>query len=100
MIEVIKEFGWNYVSVVHTETDYGTTGYEALVKHAAKEKNLCLADPLVIHDNNYEDVITKLQANTMTKVVVVFADRKPAGELLEAAKRKNALKFIWVGSDA
>ena len=100
MIEVIKEFGWNYVSVVHTETDYGTTGYEALVKHAAKENNLCLADPLVIHDNNYEEVITKLQANTMTKVVVVFADRKPAGELLEAAKRKNALRFIWVGSDA
>jgi metabotropic X receptor len=99
MIEVTKDFGWNYVSVVHTETEYGTTGYEALVKLAAKEKKLCLADPLVIHDNNFEDVITNLQANTMTKVVIVFADQKPAGELLEAAKRKNELRFIWVGSD-
>jgi hypothetical protein len=22
--------GWNYASVVHTQTDYGTTGYDAL----------------------------------------------------------------------
>ena len=26
MIEVLVEFGWNYVSVVHTEGDYGSTG--------------------------------------------------------------------------
>ena len=100
MVEVIKEFGWNYVSVVHTETDYGTTGYEALLKHAEKEKTLCLADPLVIHDDNYEFVIDKLEANPMTKVVVVFADRKPAGQLLEAAKKRKAFSFLWVGSDA
>ena len=26
MIEVLVEFGWNYVSVVHTEGDYGYEG--------------------------------------------------------------------------
>ena len=51
-------------------------------------------------DNNYDDVIKKLQSNPITKVVVVFADRIPAGKLLEAAKRMKALNFIWVGSDA
>ena len=34
----------------------------------------------------------------MTRVVVVFADRIPAGKLLEAAKRRKALHFIWIGS--
>ena len=102
MIEVLKEFGWNYVSVVHTEGDYGTTGYEALKKHADNDTMVCLAAPLVISDkeNNYDAVIEKLQFNTMTKVVVVFADRIPAGKLLEAAKKRKALNFIWVGSDA
>ena len=108
MIELLLEFGWNYVSVVHTETDYGTTGYAEIklnVENLKNEKNesiLCLAEPLVIHDedNNYDSVIDTLISNPKTKVVVVFADRKPAGKLLEAAKRKKALDFIWVGSDA
>ena len=105
MIEVLIEFGWNYVSVVHTETDYGTTGYAEIklnVENLKNESILCLAEPLVIHDedNNYDSVIETLQSNPLTKVVVVFADRKPAGKLLEAAKRKKALDFIWVGSDA
>ena len=42
-------------------------------------------------------VIARLQSNQMTKVVVVFADRIPAGKLLEAAKRRKALDFIWIG---
>ena len=105
MIEVLIEFGWNYVSVVHTETDYGTTGYAEIklnVENLKNESILCLAEPLVIHDedDNYDSVIETLQSNPLTKVVVVFADRKPAGKLLEAAKRKKALDFIWVGSDA
>ena len=48
MIEVLVEFGWNYVSVVHTEGDYGSTGYEALLAHAKNDSRVCLADPLVI----------------------------------------------------
>ena len=43
-------------------------------------------------------VIARLQSNQMTRVVVVFADRIPAGKLLEAAKRRKALDFIWIGS--
>jgi hypothetical protein len=27
---VLRVLGWNYASVVHTQTDYGTTGYDAL----------------------------------------------------------------------
>ena len=102
MIEVLVEFGWNYVSVVHTEGDYESTGYEALLGHARNDSRVCLADPLVIQDkdDNYDDVIIKLKKNPMTKVVVVFADRIPAGKLLEAAKRQKALDFIWIGSDA
>ena len=43
-------------------------------------------------------MIARLQSNQMTRVVVVFADRIPAGKLLEAAKRRRALDFIWIGS--
>ena len=54
-----------------------STGYEALLGHARNNSRVCLADPLVIQDkdDNYDEVIAKLQSNKMTRVVVVFADR-------------------------
>ena len=51
---------------------------------------------------DYERVVSSLLSSPeelKPKVVIVFADRVPAGQLLEAAKRldiKN--KFVWVGS--
>ena len=74
------------------DSDYGETGYDALKHHVARRKNLCLADPISIHrdyftDRDYEKVIRNLLKNKMTRVVIVFADRVPAGRLLEAAKR-------------
>ena len=28
VLQVLRELGWSYVSVVHTETAYGTTGFD------------------------------------------------------------------------
>ena len=53
---------------------------------------------LISHITVIWQVIARLQSNQMTRVVVVFADRIPAGKLLEAAKRRKALDFIWIGS--
>ena len=53
---------------------------------------------LISHITVTWQVIARLQSNQMTRVVVVFADRIPAGKLLEAAKRRKALDFIWIGS--
>ncbi|XP_023342942.1 metabotropic glutamate receptor 2 [Eurytemora carolleeae] len=101
ILGVLEVLGYHYASVVHTQTDYGTTGYEALVKYALAGKKVCLAKPLIIQDGNYDDVINNLLKNQMTKVVIVFADRIPAGKLLEAAKNRNVTsKFVWIGSDA
>ena len=33
---MLNELGYSYASVVHTQTDYGTTGYEALGKEFIK----------------------------------------------------------------
>ena len=43
----------------------------------------------------------KGESNLKPGVVVVFADRQPAGKLISAAKRLNKKdEFIWIGSDA
>ena len=106
IIELLKYFDWEYASIVHSDSEYGETGYKALKEHVSKAKMICLADPITIYNEifkeaDYIKIIKKLMLNSKTRVVIVFADRLPAGNLLEAAKSvgvKN--RFIWIGSDA
>ena len=71
MTEVLVDFGWNYVSVVHTEGDYESTGYEALLGHARNDSRVCLADPLVIQDkdDNYDDVTRIVTRICFTRMI-------------------------------
>ena len=106
IVSLLKTFNWTYASIVHSDSDYGITGYQSLERHISKNNQICLADPITIYnahfkDGDYQDVIKKLLKNKMSRVVIVFADRVPAGKLLEAAKKLDVKdKFIWVGSDA
>ena len=106
IVELLKTFNWSYASIVHSDSDYGITGYQSLERHINENNHICLADPITIYnahfkDEDYRDVIHKLLTNEMSRVVIVFADRVPAGKLLEAAKTLEVKdKFIWVGSDA
>ena len=108
IVELLKTFDWTYASIVHSDSDYGNLGYQALKKLTGQEKgtNVCLADPITIYnahftDKDYDEVIEKLLENKLSSLVIVFADRGPAGKLLEAAKRMKVKdKFVWVGSDA
>ena len=106
IVELLKTFKWSYASIVHSDSNYGITGYQSLARHINENNDICLADPITIYnahfkDEDYRDVIEKLMTNAMSRVVIVFADRVPAGKLLEAAKTlKVKDKFIWVGSDA
>lgn len=105
--DLLKRFNWKYASIVHSDSEYGTKGYQALVDYVSKTKEVCLADPITIYnahfkDEDYKDAILQLlQRNSMSRVVIVFADRVPAGKLLEAAKTLRVKgRFIWIGSDA
>ena len=81
MIEVLVEFGWNYVSVVHTEGDYGSTGYEALLAHAKNDSRVCLADPLVIQVSS--KVIPRKYVYTKTTWVTYRPYRPPHDDPVE-----------------
>ena len=101
IVELLKTFKWSYASIVHSDSNYGITGYQSLARHINENNHICLADPITIYnahfkDEDYRDVIEKLMTNAMSRVVIVFADRVPAGKLLEAAKTlKVKDKFIW-----
>ena len=105
-------FDWNYVTVVHSDSDYGQTGYHSIKKKVEETKHICLAEPIIIYNAHFQhadyvDIVRKLvpagpdEKIVKPKIVIVFADRQPAGKLIEAAKSLGVKgQFVWVGSDA
>ena len=66
IVELLKRFKWNYVSFVHSDSEYGSTGYE-MVKSVVKEgnENVCLADPITIYNNQFDDEDYKRVVETL-----------------------------------
>jgi hypothetical protein len=50
IIKLLESFGWNYVSVIHSDSEYGETGYESIRRAAGKSGKICLAEPHVLHN--------------------------------------------------
>ncbi|XP_005107649.2 metabotropic glutamate receptor 3 [Aplysia californica] len=104
LADIVQEFNWTYVSVVHSEGEYGESGIEFFSREA-KAKNICIAADIEISlsatNATYDDVIKGLLDKPEAKVVIVFLRHEDATGLLNAATRQNLTgKFVWVASDA
>lgn len=105
ILEILKAFRWTYVSVVYSDTDYGNRGFEKL-QELARQYNICFSNPQSINvdhfdEEAYDTVIKNLMHRINARVVVVFADKVTARNVMSAAKRRQAInRFIWIGSDA
>ena len=114
IVKLLKRFQWSYASFVHSDSEYGTTGYQLVKQAVEKAGDLCLAEPITIYNRHFEEkdykrVVETLlhgknenKATVTPKVVIVFADRVPAGKLLQAAKDLGVRddQIRWIGSDA
>ncbi|XP_028399442.1 metabotropic glutamate receptor 3-like isoform X2 [Dendronephthya gigantea] len=105
IVDILKYFGWSYVSVVYSDDSYGRNGIEGLSKEMEK-KDICIAVRGKISqpedDEKMEKIINELLAETHARVVVVFCSKKETiKSLLRAAKSRNAIdQFQWIGSDS
>ncbi|GFO03395.1 metabotropic glutamate receptor 3 [Plakobranchus ocellatus] len=103
LVDIVQEFNWTYVSIVHSEGEYGESGID-FFKHEAKAKNICIAASKEISlratNATYDEVIKELQDKPEARVVIVFVRSEDATGLLNAAARKNLTgKFVWIASD-
>ncbi|XP_013775002.1 metabotropic glutamate receptor 7-like [Limulus polyphemus] len=104
MVDVIKELGWNYVSTVAVEGDYGEKGIEYF-KMLAEKTGLCIAVSEKITRNSrpedFDYIIKKLVKKSRARGVVLFVDEDNCRKLLAASIRaRKAGHFLWIGSDS
>ncbi|XP_072037386.1 metabotropic glutamate receptor 3-like [Amphiura filiformis] len=105
MIDILRHFGWKYVSFLNSDDSFGKSAQRAF-RQQAEELDICLGIvrtiSLYADHVTYDQVIFDLlnKSTTKTTVVLLFAQLETVYGILSAATRANAYRsFIWIGGD-
>ncbi|XP_031422953.1 taste receptor type 1 member 3 [Clupea harengus] len=102
LVDLLKEFKWNWVAVVASEDEYGRQGQRQF-SALASERRICVAYEGLIPI--YRDPVPTIREilehikETRVGVVVLFSLPQPATEFFTEVIRKN-MTLVWVGSTA
>ncbi|XP_070557632.1 metabotropic glutamate receptor 6-like [Ptychodera flava] len=104
MIDVVQSFGWQYVSTVASQGNYGEGGVEAFMQ-LAKETGICIARSEKIYmdslDSAFDRIVQYLYEKTQARGIITFVNEDDLIRLLQATERNNLTDhFLWVASDS
>uniref|UniRef100_A0A3P9IFN1 Glutamate receptor, metabotropic 8b n=1 Tax=Oryzias latipes TaxID=8090 RepID=A0A3P9IFN1_ORYLA len=105
MLDIVTALGWNYVSTLASEGNYGESGVEAFVQISRESGSVCIAQSLKIPREprlqEFDRIILRLLETPNARAVIMFTNEDDIRRILEAAKRNNLTgHFLWVGSDS
>nr|XP_002732197.1 PREDICTED: metabotropic glutamate receptor 3-like [Saccoglossus kowalevskii] len=103
MIDLMKHFNWTFISIVHSDDNYGNNGLKEL-KMEAEIAHICIAGTIEVSafmtNNGFDYVVHSLLSWPRARVVVMFVHVKEANGVLSAIGRANATHhFQLIGSD-
>ncbi|XP_075441223.1 LOW QUALITY PROTEIN: metabotropic glutamate receptor 6-like [Ascaphus truei] len=105
MVDIVKALGWNYVSTLASEGNYGESGVEAFVQISREAGGVCIAQSIKIprepRPGEFDKVIRRLLETPNARGIIIFANEDDIKRVLEAAQQANQTgHFLWVGSDS
>ncbi|KAE8574189.1 hypothetical protein XENTR_v10024987 [Xenopus tropicalis] len=105
MVDIVKALGWNYVSTLASEGNYGESGVEAFMQISREAGGVCIAQSIKIprepRPGEFDKVIRRLLETPNARGIIIFANEDDIKRVLEASQRANQTgHFLWVGSDS
>ncbi|XP_038163478.1 metabotropic glutamate receptor 8-like, partial [Cyprinodon tularosa] len=105
MLDIVTAIGWNYVSTLASEGNYGESGVEAFVQISRESGGVCIAQSLKIprepRPGEFDKIVLRLLETPNARAVIMFANEDDIRRILDAANRNNLTgHFLWVGSDS
>ena len=104
MVDILLEFGWNYVSILFSQDTYGTPGVDEFLAESTV-KGICTdlqrGIPPSFTSAEYDKVVEEL-AQSRARVVIIFANQETVGQLFTRIYPNKSLRsnFTWIASDA
>ncbi|XP_047123109.1 extracellular calcium-sensing receptor [Hydra vulgaris] len=103
IIDLLKHFGWTYVSLLASSDGYGYFGKQE-IKKIAKEKNICFSV-----DEIFEEDIGKVelkrvvgllkQLNEVDKVVILWCSVDDAIKIINKTMKYGLENITWIGTE-
>ncbi|XP_014379393.1 metabotropic glutamate receptor 6-like [Alligator sinensis] len=105
MVDIVQALGWNYVSTLASEGNYGESGVEAFGQISREAGGLCIAQSIKIprepKPGEFDKLIKRLMETPNARGIILFANEDDIKRVLEAAAQANLTgHFLWVGSDS
>ncbi|KAJ6634153.1 hypothetical protein lerEdw1_014129, partial [Lerista edwardsae] len=105
MVDIVKALGWNYVSTLASEGNYGESGVDAFVQISREAGGVCIAQSIKIprepKPGEFDKLIKRLMETPNARGIIIFANEDDIKRVLEASRRANLTgQFLWVGSDS
>ncbi|XP_036703211.1 metabotropic glutamate receptor 6 [Balaenoptera musculus] len=105
MVDIVRALGWNYVSTLASEGNYGESGVDAFVQISREAGGVCIAQSIKIprepKPGEFNKVIRRLMETPNARGIIIFANEDDIRRVLEAARQANLTSyFLWVGSDS
>ena len=102
MIDLVSYFGWEYVSVIFNDNDYGVSASNAFID-IATGRSICIDAKIPILSSRPNETIAEAVKSLLKSKatgVIVFTDEKTIVELfVELNKTNSTRKFVWIASD-
>ena len=109
--DIVRYFNWTYVTIIHTDDEYGRGGAQMLTREIENRTTSCVALrmslPRTASQEDYDEVINMMMKPLKDRATatVIFGQRETAIGVLEAWERRQARGDInrtvtWIASDA
>lgn len=102
LADLLKQFGWTYVSIVASDNAYGRAGLDSL-RSELKKKNICIALEEVFNpslpQNELRRIIESLKSTPRVRVIILWCERPNALGFLNEASRKRLKGKTWIGTE-
>ncbi|XP_006859404.1 PREDICTED: metabotropic glutamate receptor 8-like [Chrysochloris asiatica] len=105
MVDIVTALGWNYVSTLASEGNYGESGVEAFTQISREIGGVCIAQsqkiPREPRPGEFEKIIKRLLETPNARAVIMFANEDDIRRILKvpwAAKRTNRSGHFHWGS--
>ncbi|XP_066566550.1 extracellular calcium-sensing receptor-like [Amia ocellicauda] len=102
LAQLVKHFGWTWVGVVRSDTDYGNNGIATFVE-AAQQLGICIEYSEAIYETYPKENLLKtvdVIKRSTAKVVLAFLAIGEMTVLLTELFLHNVTGLQWIGSEA
>ncbi|XP_051880658.1 G-protein coupled receptor family C group 6 member A-like [Pristis pectinata] len=106
LAKLVSYFKWNWVGVIATDDEYGTSAMTDFISHAQKQ-NVCIGFQEEIptyvcdaqSDERIQNLISKIENTPNASVIVLFAKQAIVVKLFNEIIHRG-IKRLWIASDA